>query len=333
MQKELESFCNFFEKSEGGKKVAIISGPSLEDKVELFTILLHRVDEILVAGGFAPLFERARREWDARNSLDDETSANAKQKDDDEQVEDENDEDDDEAEGEDEEEEEDDEDEEEEEEGPVPTMTDSESSIMPVVRLLFSDAKRLGVGIHLPGDYVLGDEPIIRDEPGYEVEYDGEAAEWIVPAVGAQGEDGKPLSGRATWGIPERDMNILDIGPETQERYADIIRSAQYVLWTGSVGEIQHVEGQGGTSAILDAMSGAFENGAKALVVSPFLVDFLRTVSGVEDEALTLISSASEELLVDVMKGSIAGVQALKKKELEGSPENDMVTDDNDIES
>ncbi len=333
LQKELQNFCEFFENSENGKKIAVVSGSSLQGKVELLRLLLQRVDEILIGGGVGPLFERVRREWDARNNAGDENAVDAEGQDGGaDPAQEDNDED-----GEEEDEEDEDAEDEDEEggepEGPVPTMTDEESSLLPIARLLFSDAKRLGVGIHLPGDYVLGDEPVVRDEPGYEVEYDGEAAEWVVPAVGAVGEDGKPVTGRAVWGIPERDMHILDIGPETQERYAEIIRGAQSVLWSGAVGEIQHGEGQGGTAAMLDAMAGATENGGKTLVVSPLLVDFLRTVSGVEDEALALLSAASEKLLIDVMNGSIAGVQALKKKDIVVPSEKDVAEEENADES
>ena len=80
---------------------------------------------------------------------------------------------------------------------------------MPLARLLFGDIKRRGLGLHLPTDYILGDEAPNNEEDGYEVEYDGEAIEWIIPPAGSQNEDGTPVTGRDLLGLPPKDMFIL----------------------------------------------------------------------------------------------------------------------------
>lgn len=45
---------------------------------------------------------------------------------------------------------------------------------------------------------------------------------------------------------PEEDR-VLDIGPETQERYARVLKDAKTVLWNGPFGIVEEEEGRGGT--------------------------------------------------------------------------------------
>ena len=61
-------------------------------------------------------------------------------------------------------------------------------------------------------------------------------------------------------GLPPKDMFILDIGPDTQEKFSEVIRNSASILWIDTVGEIQHSDGQAGTAAILEAVSGTMEN-------------------------------------------------------------------------
>lgn len=48
---------------------------------------------------------------------------------------------------------------------------------------------------------------------------------------------------------------VLDIGPETQQRYARVLAEAKTVLWNGPFGIIEEKEGQGGTRMLAQALA------------------------------------------------------------------------------
>ena len=106
-------------------------------------------------------------------------------------------------------------------------------------------------------------------------------------AIVTENEDGTPISGRAAFGLPPRDMFVLDIGPDTQEKFGEIIKNSTNVIWIDTVGAIQHGEGQAGTGVILEAISGILENGGVGIAAGSNLVNALRTTNGVEDETLS----------------------------------------------
>jgi phosphoglycerate kinase len=54
--------------------------------------------------------------------------------------------------------------------------------------------------------------------------------------------------------IVDRDM-ILDIGPKTAERYAQILEEAGTILWNGPVGVFEHAEFAAGTRRIAAAVA------------------------------------------------------------------------------
>ena len=317
LQREIQVYSKFLEAelNEGEKRLAIVGGNDLEGKVDMLKALLRRVDEIMLVGNIATLFERARREWDIRNTDPDAVTdgANEGEKDEDESPRAEDDEEEEEDDEGDEEEEDDGEGE--EKEGPVTMLKENEIRLMPIARMLFAEIKRRGLGLHLPSDYVVGDESPNYEEEGFEVDYDGETLEWVIPAVGSQNEDGTPISGRAAFGLPPRDMFVLDIGPDTQEKFGEIIKNSTNVIWIDTVGAIQHGEGQAGTGVILEAISGILENGGVGIAVGSNLVNALRTTNGVEDETLSLVSNASCNILLDIMCNGIPGIQNLKRVE------------------
>ena len=323
MQHELTAFSSFFESKSSGvtdKKVAVISGNRLdEEKVVLFRELLQRVDEIILAGSLGPVFERVRREWNSRNVPEDVIHAEVIAADPEDAPVDPDEEEDDED---DEAMEEEDGDEGEELQGPVFTMTDDEMRELPVARLLYAEAARRGVYIHLPSDYMIGDAEVDESEPGFDGEYDGEIVEFVVPLVNGTKEDGSPLEGRSAWGMPARGMSIVDIGPETQERFAEVLRNSKYILCTGAIGQVQYAEGQAGTTGVLDGLLGAVENGAKAIVANTKLAGFLKTVAGIEEEAVTLLSVCDTSILQHLMVGVLPGVQNLGRIKIEEVVEN-----------
>ncbi len=62
------------------------------------------------------------------------------------------------------------------------------------------------------------------------------------------------------------DQEGLDIGPETIARFADIITTAQTVIWNGPMGVFEMPNFAKGTIAIADALARATENGATTIV-------------------------------------------------------------------
>ena len=65
--------------------------------------------------------------------------------------------------------------------------------------------------------------------------------------------------------IPEGWMG-LDIGPETREVFAGIIKSSKTILWNGPMGVFEMSSFEGGTKAVADAVVEATENGAFSLI-------------------------------------------------------------------
>lgn len=65
--------------------------------------------------------------------------------------------------------------------------------------------------------------------------------------------------------IPEGWMG-LDIGPETREVFAEIIKSSKTILWNGPMGVFEMSSFEGGTKAVADAVVEATENGAFSLI-------------------------------------------------------------------
>ena len=101
-----------------------------------------------------------------------------------------------------------------------------ESDQIDTVRGLLETAANRGVEIHLPTDVTVADEF-------------AETAHATVVAVDA---------------IPEGAMS-LDIGPETQQRYADLVSTAHTVFWNGPMGVFEWERFASGTRAVAVAVA------------------------------------------------------------------------------
>lgn len=97
----------------------------------------------------------------------------------------------------------------------------------------------------------------------------------------------------------------LDIGPETAERYAAIIRDGGTVLWNGPMGVAEIAEFRGGTERVAKALVEATENGAT-------------TVVGGGDSAAAIAELGLEDRVSHVSTGGGASLEFLEGKVLPG---------------
>jgi phosphoglycerate kinase len=110
-------------------------------------------------------------------------------------------------------------------------------------------AKRRGVRFELPSDTVIA-TPV---------------------DTGKLNKKGKPVfdlqNPRAVSGDIPDDTEGLDIGPETAQRYAKIIRGAKTVLWNGPMGMFEDKRFAEGTNVVARAVVEAtLRNGAKTII-------------------------------------------------------------------
>ncbi len=105
------------------------------------------------------------------------------------------------------------------------------------------------------------------------------------------------------------DGYIIDIGPETQAEYGWIIDKASTVLWNGPMGYVESPYGRQGTHFIYYCMAGL----TKAIT----LVGGGDTISAISKEEylekITYISTGGGAMLEFIEKGTLPGIEALKK--------------------
>jgi 3-phosphoglycerate kinase len=223
--------------------------------------------------------------------------------------------------------------------------------------------------------------PTSRDDGGFEMEYAGEVSEFIVTplisgsaetaddavgiengrAGGAEEEDGDedeeeddeledgeaklapddPRVVRASFGMPASNVHVLDIGPSTQEAWAQALSGVKSVLWIGALGAVEYQDFCAGSQAVLDALmpedgegdadeTDADQTAGDGGVAMPWvkptvtlvgerLVGALRA-AGMADEDLTLVSSCSVETVTDLVCGELSGLARLAEM-AEAEPE------------
>lgn len=106
-----------------------------------------------------------------------------------------------------------------------------------------------------------------------------------------------------------KDKQILDIGPETQARIGTIIAKAKTIIWNGPVGYFENIHYRQGT----DFMYYAITNNEEALSIVGG-GDTLAAISKKEYlDKLTHISTGGGAMLEFIEKGTLPGIEALKK--------------------
>merc|ERR1719375_2670355 len=102
--------------------------------------------------------------------------------------------------------------------------------------------------------------------------------------------------------VSEATSYLLDIGPKTQKLWSGFIGSARTVTWDGLPGFAQVDTFQQGTTAVLEAIAAATQEGTKSFVVGHQLVAALDRL-GLEKE--TDISAAFD--CADVVHSGLTG--------------------------
>ncbi|KHJ77120.1 phosphoglycerate kinase, partial [Oesophagostomum dentatum] len=95
-----------------------------------------------------------------------------------------------------------------------------------IVKDLLAKAKEKNVQIHLPIDFVVGNKI---------------------------GEDATTKTVTAQEGVPADQMG-LDIGPKTEEKFAEVVARAKTIVWNGPPGVFEVEKFAHGTKALMDAV-------------------------------------------------------------------------------
>lgn len=121
-------------------------------------------------------------------------------------------------------------------------------------------------------------------------------------------EETRDIEVRKINNIPA-DAQILDIGPETQAQYGSIIARAKTIIWNGPVGYFENPAFRRGTDFIYYAIT---HNDDAISVVGGG--DTLSAISKKEYlDKITHISTGGGAMLEFIEKGTLPGIEALKK--------------------
>lgn len=108
--------------------------------------------------------------------------------------------------------------------------------------------------------------------------------------------------------VPE-DKQILDIGPETKARIGNILAKAKTIVWNGPVGYFENIHYRQGTDFMYYAIT---ENSDATSIVGGG--DTLTAISKKEYlDKITHISTGGGAMLEFIEKGTLPGIDALKK--------------------
>jgi phosphoglycerate kinase len=110
--------------------------------------------------------------------------------------------------------------------------------------------------------------------------------------------------------IPEGWMG-LDIGPQARKEYANVIDSAQTLLWNGPMGVFEMEKFQNGTKAVAEAVAQVTDKGAFSLIGGGDSVSAV-TKFGLHDR-ISFVSTGGGALLEFFEGHELPGIQAIEK--------------------
>lgn len=147
---------------------------------------------------------------------------------------------------------------------------------------ILRDAQQSSVSVHLPEDVIVGD-------PGDDA---------VEPAV-------------TTPDSVKDNLSILDIGPETQKKYARLISRSETIMWNGPMGLFEKKQYRKGTDCVYDAITA---HPRKEIVVGGG--DTLAALHGRQhNDRITHISTGGGAMLELIEKGTLPVLEALKESQ------------------
>jgi phosphoglycerate kinase len=147
---------------------------------------------------------------------------------------------------------------------------------------ILKDAKSKGVNIYIPVDAVVADA------------FSNDANKQTV----------------AIKDIPDGWMG-LDIGPETEKIYADVISNSKTILWNGPMGVFEMNSFEQGTKSVAEAIVKATSAGAFSLIGGGDSVAAINKYNLAEK--VSYVSTGGGALLEYIESGTLPGVEAIEK--------------------
>ena len=147
---------------------------------------------------------------------------------------------------------------------------------------ILEKAREKGVEVHLPVDSIIGDS--FSDQASTQTE--------------------------RVDNIPDGWMG-LDIGPDTINNFADVIKNSKIILWNGPVGVFEMETFAKGTIQIGEAIAAATKDGAFSLVGGGDSVAAVKQF-GLEDK-VSYVSTGGGAMLEMLEGKSLPGIEAINK--------------------
>lgn len=147
---------------------------------------------------------------------------------------------------------------------------------------ILNDAKAKGVNIYIPVDAVVADN------------FSNEANKQTVNINN----------------IPDGWMG-LDIGPESENLFADVIQNSKTILWNGPMGVFEMSSFESGTKSAAEAIVKATKAGAFSLIGGGDSVAAINKYNFAND--VSYVSTGGGALLEYIESGSLPGVEAVEK--------------------
>jgi phosphoglycerate kinase len=116
--------------------------------------------------------------------------------------------------------------------------------------------------------------------------------------------------------IPDAWMG-LDIGPETEKLFSEVISKSKTILWNGPMGVFEMSMFESGTKSVAEAIVAATENGAFSLIGGGDSVAAINKYKMAD--SVSYVSTGGGALLEYIEAGSLPGVEAVN--ELEKHPQ------------
>lgn len=110
--------------------------------------------------------------------------------------------------------------------------------------------------------------------------------------------------------IPDNWMG-MDVGPETNQLFADVIKNSKTILWNGPLGVFEMENFAKGTIALGDAIAEATKNGAFSLVGGGDSVAFVKQYK--YDDKVSYVSTGGGAMLESLEGKELPGVAAVMK--------------------